>query len=442
MMYHAYSISDSTIPGQVKLQQGDTIRLRSNNILQIESELGVGGFGTVYKVNENSGQSYAIKVLDLWKKKPDEWQSLKKRFEQGFKACNLKSPNLVQSIDYGVISGNPFIIMEYCNNGNLTKRMSEFSSESDYNYIGSQILMGLDSLHYNGVIHRDIKPDNVLFDHHDVPKLTDFDISIIQDRRETLTNWLGMAKEVWGTAVYAPPEQLDFKKAVQMTTTSSDIFAFGVTMFETITQGHFPFGGFEDYARDPMQFYKKVKSGQHVPLRYYKSNAPARWEYIIQSCIHPDPKLRPKSVREILNQIGAVHSGLKLKKEELLNEPVTQLQILNGSESKRIFALNQIIAAKENNILRIGWQDKAKRNKSNDIGIQEEFTKFVSSAHATMEYERKNWYIRDGQWVNNKEWKNSTNGTYVNGEKLEEGERKIVMKDDIIMLGETTLKAI
>ena len=59
-----------------------------------------------------------------------------------------------------------------------------------------------------------------------------------------------------------------------------------------------------------------------------------------------------------------------------------------------------------------------------------------------MEYEKKNWYIRDGQWINNKEWKSSTNGTYVNGEKLEEGERKIVMKDDIIMLGETTLKAI
>ncbi|MBK8737356.1 MAG: hypothetical protein IPL98_16200 [Saprospiraceae bacterium] len=114
---------------------------------------------------------------------------------------------------------------------------------------------------------------------------------------------------------------------------------------------------------------------------------------------------RPKSVREILNQIGAVHSGFKLKKEEFLNEPVTQLQILNGSESKRIVALNQIIAAKENNILRIGWQDKAKRNKSNDIGIQEEFTKFVSSAHATMEYERKNWYIRDGQWIKTKSGK-------------------------------------
>lgn len=202
--------------------------------------------------------------------KPNESEEVSNRFQQGFKAGQIISPYLVRNFWNGKIEGNPYIIMQFCPQGSLTGKLPEFYPEDKYTRLSLKILQGLDDLHNNGVIHRDLKPDNVLFDEEGEPKLSDFDISGFLNKRMTSRNWIGAVKETWGSLLYVPPEQLDQWQAYKMTRASMDIFAFGVTMYETITQGRLPFGTLAEFEKNPAGYYQNVKSGRYTALHQYR----------------------------------------------------------------------------------------------------------------------------------------------------------------------------
>ena len=103
----------TNIPHRVDLKPGNTI----NGKYTVKSTLGEGAFGSVYKVVDAGGGEYAMKLLRLWDVPSEIRQPLVDRFDMEFQTGQIESRYLVRSLDYGLYSGNPFIIMEFCPGG-------------------------------------------------------------------------------------------------------------------------------------------------------------------------------------------------------------------------------------------------------------------------------------------------------------------------------------
>lgn len=173
------------IPQRIDWKKGE----RMPNGLKVLATLGEGAFGKVYKVEDNKGTVYALKILRLWDVSPDIRQALVERFEMEFRTGQIDSPYLVHSIDYGFIKGNPYIKMEFCPGGDLASMIG--NKELNISKVASDILHGLHDLHKNGKIHRDLKLENILFKPDGTAALTDFGIVGDVDKRKTGTDFLG-----------------------------------------------------------------------------------------------------------------------------------------------------------------------------------------------------------------------------------------------------------
>lgn len=321
-------------------------------------------------------------------------------------------------------------------------------NENDINKVATHVLQGLHHLHSSGIIHRDLKPENILFGNEKNVLLSDFGISGFLQNRSTKADWRGRVKKVFGTAVYMPPEVLDIKTSFKSVGAATDIFGFGVLMYELFTQGKLPFGDFEEFNKDKQAFFQRVKKGDFYSIRTYRQNISHNWVNIIEQCIHPDPNKRFISALEVLKHIAPYQS---VSSHAFHNHPTPQipkgtyaLQVMNGDEHGRIYNISNLLLKKGNRILTIGWHDKDFPYENN-IPVVENYTQHISRHHATLEFDNQGWFLRDGQWreVNGKwAWRKSTNGTLLNSRPVK-SDGELIRKDDIITLGyDTTLKVI
>jgi len=439
----------SKIPGRIDLEENDTLVLNIGKFTVVK-KLGRGGFGTVYKIVDNNNNQYAIKILDLWRIKPNEYKGLIERFKQEFKAGQVESEHIVKSFFKGDLEGNPYIVMELCEDGNLSDRLLEFYNESNFTVLALQVLKGLEALHNRNMIHRDIKPENIIFKNKRIAKLTDFGISGDLDNRMTKVNWMGSAKEIWGTPLYSSPEQLNKKNSYKKAGPTMDVFSFAVMMFEVISSGQLPFATLEEINKTPLVYSERVKKGKFEDISKYRKDISSIWSTILNKSLNPNPEYRYQSTSEIIEiiennktkssnfilpEIDNNNNNYRLtknfSKEEKKEVSATLFQI--GSNE---FILSDILKTKKNSVLTIGRYDETTYNK-NDIDITELSGRHISRKHATVELEYHQWYLRDGQWDNNKSWIPSKNGTFVNDIKIN-SEDGIKLKDkDRIKMGET-----
>lgn len=197
-----------------------------DGVYTVLRSLGEGTFGSVYKVSSRKGEVYALKLLKLWTVPPEACNGLKARFTMEFETGQINSNYLVHSYSYGETRGNPYILMEFCPNGDLRNYASNCTV--DYIRAGKQILLGLGDLHSHGKVHRDLKPENVLLRSDYTAVLTDFGISGDQNKRMTERGWRGKPSQIFGTYPYMPPEQVNPPRGGQATVLpNTDIFSFG-----------------------------------------------------------------------------------------------------------------------------------------------------------------------------------------------------------------------
>ena len=204
---------------------------------RVTRSLGEGSFGKVYQVSDNFGTHFALKILKMWEIPKKLQDKLLARFDMEYETGKIESPYLVHSYDHGFICGNPYILMEFCPNGDL----SHLPPSTDWNRVAHEVLYGLGSLHRNGKVHRDLKPENVLVKEDGTAALTDFGIAGDRNHRMTLTDGTGKPIQRFGTVIYMPPEQLNPEKGDATVLPTTDIFSFGVMMFVLLT-GELPFG--------------------------------------------------------------------------------------------------------------------------------------------------------------------------------------------------------
>lgn len=205
---------------------------------KVDRELGRGGMGVVYKAFDTAfGRDVAVKVL------PDQVQEdeLLFRFRrEGMDLAGMSHPNVVACFDYGNHEGHDFIVMEYVDGGNLRQYVKNSSGLADIVRVYCEICEGLDHIHSRGIVHRDVKPGNILFTSGGVPKIADFGISRRMDSETQITQ----VGTIMGTSSFVAPEMIVSSSSV---TPSADLYALGVCLFESLT-GRLPLTGDTEFA--------------------------------------------------------------------------------------------------------------------------------------------------------------------------------------------------
>lgn len=402
----------------------------------IETSLGEGTFGIVYRVKKDN-RHYALKLLKLWEIHHSERERLVKRFSREFRCGQIQSPYLVQSLDCGKYNGNPYFVMELCPKGNLTKYIKDPPPIARTNQVAYEILLGLKDLHENGVFHRDIKPDNILFDHEDQVKLTDFGIAGFKNQRMTVKNFLGHTRQVFGTYAYIAPEQFNPKKAFKSMDAVTDIFSFGVTMYKYFTD-KYPFGPLSNDTELSI-YMNRARKGQWEDIDHL--DIPEYWKTILKGCLEPDYRnKRFQSVDTIIRALGYRVGRASMVEDE----KNWGLLVTHGEENGRIYDLAQLLGAPQG-VVTIGWYNK-KSPQKNQLEIVESVSSYISTYHATIErhHHPDRWVIRDGQQRNKNgapAWYPSTNGVVVNSKKIDTKGIEIRL-NDIIIIGDTVLKVV
>src|SRR5215203_867933 len=207
------------------------------------------------------------------------------RFErEGRTAARLAHPNIVQVYDAGeaLFDGRDasYIVMEYVPGGDLKALIDQRGrlSGSELVGLGDEVCAGLAHAHEHGVIHRDIKPHNILLDENGHAKVTDFGIARALD-----TTQATRTGSFLGTALYSSPEQLQGEKA----TPKSDVYSLGATLYQAAT-GTSPFSG-----ATPIEIASQHVSKVPVPCRERGADVSKDLEALILACLAKNPDERP-----------------------------------------------------------------------------------------------------------------------------------------------------
>jgi serine/threonine protein kinase len=430
-------------PSAIDISPGSIIRSRKT-AYEVRRLLGEGGFGSVYLVND-MGDAYALKVTKMWTFMPNERLEYAKRFRQEFEySSSLNSDFIVRSYDFDTFEGNPFMVLELCEGGSLSDWIGKPLDAVQLHRMVGGVLRGLHDLHSEGIIHRDVKPDNILFNRHNTPKLADFGISASVKKRHTVANFMGHAKEVFATGTYSPPEQIDPKQAIKVMGPTNDVYAFGAVMYEVLTRGALPFGSFEEFMKDIQAYERKKKLEQWDRDTLVRNTTDVRWIRVIERCLRFKPEDRYQSMADVMQDLGY---DLNQQVADVAVSPDAQwiLRVQNGEEIGREYQLTRMSAMLRKAVLTVGWFNE-EDPFTNDIGLSEQFTQFISGYHATMLYDSSTfqWWIRDGQQrVKNGApgWYASTNGLLVQGRRVGT-EGTMLYPNDIITIGDTTLKVV
>ena len=214
------------------------------------------------------------------------------RFEREARAAAaLHHPNVVQVYDVGESDGEAFMVLELLPGGTLDERFrpGEPLPDDEAERIAVGIAAGLAHAHAHGLVHRDLKPGNVLFDAEDRPRIADFGIARLRDEG-TLTE----AGTVLGTAATISPEQAAGEKA----TPASDVYSFGVIVYRMLT-GRLPFE-----ADDPLAVAAMHLDETPDPIAELRPDAPARLESIATAALAKDPADRPADGSALLAELS------------------------------------------------------------------------------------------------------------------------------------------
>jgi serine/threonine protein kinase len=197
----------------------------------VVEELGTGGMATVYKVYDTRlERDAAIKIIRREVFSPEVMERMLKRFEREGKAlARMMHPNIVSVYDYGEYEGSPYLVMAYISGGTLKERTGTPLPYKEAARILAPIARALEYAHKRGVVHRDVKPVNILISEMGEPMLSDFGIAKILEGDETGT-LTGVNVGV-GTPEYMAPEQ-GLGKEVDG---RADIYSLGVVLYELVT---------------------------------------------------------------------------------------------------------------------------------------------------------------------------------------------------------------
>jgi serine/threonine protein kinase len=259
-----------------------------------------GGAGTVFRGrNRTTGETVAIKLLA--RRTASGAEVYFKRFEQEFRvASTLCHPHIVRALDFGVDAEAPFLVMEFVDGGTLTDLIEREGplSEQDAIDLATQVAEALDLAHQRKLVHRDIKPDNVLLTADGDAKLIDLGLVKESSAHLNLTRTgLGL-----GTPNFMAPEQIHDAKKVDV---RSDIYGLAATLYMAVT-GTLPFAG-----GNLMEIWEKKFANELPSPRHLAPNLSERIDWAIRRALSVEPGQRPASCRKFVEDLTGCRVGRK-----------------------------------------------------------------------------------------------------------------------------------
>jgi serine/threonine protein kinase len=295
---------------------------------KLVEELGHGGMGVVYKaLNVHLDKFVAIKTIGIGL---DSHENFINRFRTEARAlAKLEDPNIVRIYDFRVDDEQWFIVMEYVEGGTLAGRIR---GSQPIPYLSAlplmkQLLNAIGHAHHVGIIHRDIKPNNVMITRDGVVKVTDFGLAKDQHHHSnTFTGSTG------GTLYYMSPEQV---KGLHFTDHRSDIYAIGLTFYEMLA-GKIPF------RKDDTDFAirEAIIKRQFPPPSHFNPQIPVGLNGLVMRAIEKSPDARFQNVHEMMNSI------IQFEKHEGVTVPATPKQAYRPEKMYDLAKIN-IPAAKK-----------------------------------------------------------------------------------------------
>lgn len=274
---------------------------------EIVGVLGQGGMGVVYRGRDSRiGRDVAIKTLT--EGFSGESEMLKRFYQEAGHTGNLRHPNIVTVYDFGDEAGLPYIVMEFLDGEPLDKLIQDRNSDRDSLHlrakldIMAQVCSALAYAHRQGMIHRDVKPANVIVQRDGLVKLLDFGIA--RAGQQPVDKSMTRTGTLVGTPAYIAPERL----RGEMFDGRSDVFSAGVVLYQVLT-GVLPFD-----AEYPAILHQ-ILNDEPPPLSRYLTSYPPQLDYLIARALAKDPMDRYPLADEMAADLNAV--GVQLKSQHI-----------------------------------------------------------------------------------------------------------------------------
>lgn len=382
---------------------------------KLESVIGKGAQAAVYKAYQaNLRRWVAFKILFA------DYQDILVRFEREAKTvARLRHENIIVVYDYGQYQDYPYIVMEYVDGGTLQDRMS--GKPMDWIKALQLILPLTDALYYAhqyGLVHRDVKPTNILMPAEDWPLLADFTLVRVQDSTITASD------TIIGTPAYMSPEQVNSRQIDGR----ADIYALGVILFEMMT-GRLPF----DYQNPNKVMLAHLKEPMPLPTKF-NPHCPPVLETIILKATSKSPNDRYDTMEEFGKALKSAlrNATLPLARPERTPtaSPVKAQQDTVSTPQFHIPDRHTTFTLPEfkGTPLIIG---RASRTPVDvDLVPYGAFEAGVSRRHAGLNKQNDTWFIDD---------LGSSNGTFVNDTAVKPGTSVPLKNGDVIRCGEMAL---
>ena len=290
---------------------------RTFDHFELQEILGAGGMGAVYRaLDANLNRMVALKLLRV---EHSEDEAFIEQFQrEAAITASINHPYVVKVYSSGEDHGMLYIAMELVDKGSLDDLMNLQGrvAEAQVLEVGIQIAEGLEAALQRGLIHRDIKPGNILFADAHTAKIVDFGLAVLMDQASTV------AGEVWGTPYYVAPEKLD----QQPEDHRSDIYSLGATLFHAVA-GRPPF----EAETASMVALKHVKS-QAVSLKAFAPDVSTATAYVINKTLNKDPKERYQSYAELIEHLQYARRELL---EKVGSAAAQKARVVLGGEAEQ-----------------------------------------------------------------------------------------------------------
>src|SRR5919198_1073094 len=294
---------------------------------EIRSQIGAGGMGEVYLAEDTRlRRPVALKLL------PAEFTrngDRLRRFEQeAYAVAALSHPSIAHIYEIGGAEARHFIAMEYVEGETLREKIHrgrvELRKLLDYL---TQVAEGLAKAHAAGVVHRDLKPDNIMVTTDGHAKVLDFGLAKLpepqkapaadaEELNEAATALLPRPVStpgiIMGTVGYMSPEQAQGRREVDQ---RSDIFSFGCILYEAATRQQ-PFAG--ETAVDSLH---KIIHAQPPPIREFNPSAPADLQRVVRRCLQKDPEERYQTIKDVAIELRELRREIESAAEVELSVP-------------------------------------------------------------------------------------------------------------------------
>jgi len=403
---------------------GDMIGRVIKGRYKLIDERGRGSFATVYVARDReNNRIYAIKVMHIELSNEEE---LLARFQrEAHILLNLNDPHVVRIIDYGNDNNAHYIVMDYIDGQSLKYHMLQEGQMDPLHALNyaHQIAEGLDAAYKQGVVHRDIKPQNILINSNDMVKITDFGLA---RSRETVT--LTQSNVFMGTAYYISPEQAESGRSAD---TRSDLYSVATVLFEMLT-GRPPYEG--ETAVDIVIKHMNDKVPSACRLR---PGLPIEVDYFMQKALAKSPADRYATPREFISALEQLQERIQAmppieraaRPGEANGKNANQAKLVAPSQKGAriiVIASGQSIPL-NGDLMVVGRQDPT-------LGIFPEINladKTVGRRHAYVRYQQGKYTVED---------LNALNKTRLNGVILAPHEERTLKDGDVIRFGSVEVR--